>query len=336
MNFSHYKGLVKNEKIHRFIFAQGNRPAVEMLDGQLDYLSETFLFKEDMDSIQREISSSVDAEDKSVFFIDGKRYVHQSLELSDTAQICVYPKGSDDLSWTDLLVPGYVNDWVEARSGIVIFYGSDVHFLEKVRTLFLKRRVELTSGSSLAFSSVLKGDQVSKEGHFLTSSTDEEGFLASSASLSFDSYFFNTDINGIGGQKVLRIADKGSMVAVNSYWGDLSKVWAELSGAFSCETSRRFFFNSIIGFVGVKKADADNSQGETVLEALPMPKNKLFLEASFTEQLKKIKEAVKKDGVSFNQSLHSLVLKRKLSLDSAYKASSDPEELNFFLSESGI
>lgn len=336
MNFSHYKGLVKSENVHRFIFAQGNRPAVEMLDGHLDYLSETFLFKEDMESIQNEISVAVDLDDKNVFFIDGKRYVHQSLELSDTAQICIYPKGLDDQSWMDLLVPGYLNDWVEARSGVVVFYGSDASFLEKVRTLFLKRRIELTSGTSLAFSSALTGGQVSKEGHFLTSSTDELGFLKEQTDLNFDSYFFNTDINTVGGEKILRLADKGAFVAINSCWGDLSKVWAELSGAFPSDTSRDFFFSSIIGFVGIKKADADNIQGETVFEALPMPKDKSFLDLPFKGQLEEIKDLVKKDGVSFNQSLHSLVLKRKLSLDSAYKASSDPEELNAFLSASGV
>lgn len=336
MNFSHYRGLVESRKVHKFVFAQGNRPAAEMLDGQLDYLSETFLFKEDMAAIHDEILSSLDADDKSVFFIDGKRYTYQELKLKDTSQISVYPKGMDEMSWEDLLVPGYVNDWVEARSGIIVFYGSDASFLEKVRLLFSKKRTEVMSGTSLVFSSALSADQISKEGHFLTSSTDEKGFLSLESGVKFDSYIFNTDINAIGGERLLRISDKGSLVAMNSYWGDISKVWAELSNSFETATSREFFFESVIGFVGVKKADADNSQGEVVFEALPMPKGGSFLELSFKEQLQKIKESVKKEGVSFNQSIHSLVLKRKLSLDSAYKVSPDPEELNVFLSESGV
>ncbi len=336
MNFSHYKGLVGNEKVQRFVFAQGNRPAAEMEDGQVDYLSETFLFKEDMDAIYEEISASLDTEDKSVFFIDGKRFSYQELKLKDTSQILIYPKETTDLVWTDLLIPGYVNDWVEARSGIIIFYGSDVDFLEQIRLSFSKRRTDVVKGTSIVFSSALSSEHISQEGHFLTSSIDEDGFLSSNSQLKFDSYSFNGDVEAVKGKRVLRLADKGSLVILNSHWGDISKVWAELSSAFDDENIKNFFFESIVGFVGVKRAESTDVQGEVIFEALPMLRQEELMKLSLQDQIKKVKELVNKDGVSFNQSIHSLVLKRKLSLDSAYKVSSNPEELNKFLSESGV
>ncbi|MGH1469015.1 MAG: hypothetical protein ACRBBP_09075 [Bdellovibrionales bacterium] len=336
MNFSHYKGLVGNEKVQRFVFAQGNRPAAEMEDGQIDYLSETFLFKEDMDAIYEEISASLDLEDRSVFFIDGKRFTYQELKLKDTSQILIYPKETTEMVWTDLLIPGYVNDWVEARSGIIVFYGSDADFLEQMRLSFSKRRTDVVKGTSIVFSSALSAEQVSSEGHFLTASIDEEGFLSSDSQLNFDSYSFSGDVSKVDGKRVLRLADKGSLVLLNSHWGDISKVWAELSTAFDDENIKNFFFESVVGFVGVKKAESANVQGEVIFEALPMLRQDELMKLPVQEQLKKIKSLVNTDGVSFNQSIHSLVLKRKLSLESAYKVSSNPEELNKFLSESGV
>lgn len=336
MNFSHYKGLVDAEKVHRFVFAQGNRPAVEGNDGSLTYLSETFLFDEDMASILTEIESSKDPSEPNIFFIDGGRYSFQKLSLKDSAQVYVYPENEVGLNWNELLIPGYVDDWIEAKSGVVVFYGSDVAFVEKVRLAFSKRRTEVVKGSSVLFTSSLSGSHVSNEGHFLSTSTDEAGFLNTETDFKFDFYSFNSDLNALGGSRVLRLADKGSFVLINSIWGDLSKVWAELYDAFDSESTRDFFFESVVGFVGVKQAETKSAEGEVIFEAFPMLSSDEIADCSIKEQLKKVKDHVKKDGVSFNQSLHSLVLKRKISLDSAYKISSDPEELNSFLSQSGI
>ncbi len=336
MNFSHYNGLMKNENVHKFVFAQGNKPAVEMVDGHIDYLSETFLFKEDMDAIHKEILTFIDPKDKSIFFIDGDRFSFQELNLGDTSQIVVYPQEATQIVWTDLLIPGYVNDWVEAGSGVIVFYGSDTEFLEKIRLSFAQRRTETVKGSSIVFTSTSSNTHVSKEGHFLTTSVHEDGFLNLDSKIKFDTYSFKSNILKIGSLKVLRITDNGSLVILNSHWGDISKVWSELYNAFEDESMRDFFFNSVIGFIGVKQAGSNNIQGEVVFEAFPMFNQEKLLALPLKNQLKEVKALVKTDGVSFNQSLHSLVLKRKLSLDSAYKVSSDPEELNKFLSECGV
>ncbi len=336
MNFSHYNGLIKNKKVHKFVFAQGNKPAAQMVDGHIDYLSETFLFKEDMDAIYEEILTFIDPQDKSIFFLEGHRFSFQELSLGDTSQIVIYPQKTAEIVWADLLIPGYVNDWVEAGSGVIVFYGSDVEFLQRIRLSFAQKRTEIVKGSSIVFTSTSSSTYVSKEGHFLTTSINEDTFLSLSSKIKFDAYSFKSDILKIGGSKVLRIADKGSLVILNSHWSDISKVWSELYNAFENESMRDFFFDSVIGLIGVKQADSNNIHGEVVFEAFPMLNQEKLLTLSLKNQLKEVRELVKKEGVSFNQSLHSLVLKRKLSLDSAYKISSDPEELNKFLSECGV
>lgn len=336
MNFSHYKGLVKNEKVHRFIFAQGNRPAAELLDGQVEYLSETFLFKEDMKSIMDEVSGIVDPASPTNFFMDGLKYSYKTLTLADTSQIVIYPKENLEFDWADLQIPGYVNDWAEAQSGILIFYGSDFDFVEKVRLSFAKRRTEVVKGSSIVFSSKRLENMVSNEGHFLTCSTDEAGFLQADSNMSFDSYSFVGDPSSLDSGKLLRVADRTALIVMNSYWSDLEKVWSEISRNIEDDNVRNLFFKNIIGFVGVKKVESQDAQGRVVFEAVPMMQPADFEGLSFSEQVTNLKGALKQQGVSFNQSIHSLVIKRKISLDNAYKVSADPEELNRFLSESGV
>ena len=84
MNFSHYLGLVESEKVDKFIFAQGNRPAAKLNDGQTQLLSEVFLFKEDLDAIINEINDlSQPAMDKRVFYLNGKRFSFESLKIKN-------------------------------------------------------------------------------------------------------------------------------------------------------------------------------------------------------------------------------------------------------------
>ncbi len=336
MNFSHYKGLIDSDSVQRFVFSQGNRPAAEGRDGSLTYLSEAFLFDEDMASIIEEINLCKDSSDSDFFILDGKKYSFQKLQLKDSSQVFVYPENKEEINWNDLLIPGYISDWVESRSGILIFYGSDEAFVEKVRLAFAKKRAEVSRGTSLIFVGSEVESHVSNEGHFLLTSKDEEGFLNQKSNVQFDFYSFKSDSSVVGLKKTLQLADKGSLILTNSYWGDAAKVWAEVYECFSVQSLREFFFESTIGFVGVKQAESKNLGSEVIFEAFPVPKHEGLLDLKMNEQLSLLKKHIQKEGVSFNQSLHSLVLKRKITLDSAYKISSDPEELNTFLSQSGI
>jgi Tfp pilus assembly ATPase PilU len=338
MNFSHYHGLVETEKVKRFIFVQGNRPAAELIEGQIEYLSETFLFKEDMLAILSEIESSLDPDAQSDhFFLDGKRFSFKKLILRDSMQITVKAHEVDALSWSDMQIPGYLNDWLEAKSGLLIFYGSDVNFVESIRMAFSQKRAETLEGSSLVFMSEQSAALSSPEKHFLTASCDEETFLQKGSHIKFGSYSFQGDLLSVGGQKALKTADQGSLVIVNSFWSDIAGVWSDIFKAFDDENFRNLFFENVVGFVGVKEVEAvAQGPSSVVFEVLPMPQVNEIQGLSFKDQVQKVKKTLKTDGVSFNQSIHSLVIKRKMSLDDAYKASPDPEELNQFLSESGV
>jgi len=338
MNFSHYLGLVENEKIEQFIFAQGNRPAAKLEDGQTRLLSEVFLFKEDLEAIQNEIIdlSGPDAERK-IFYLNSAQFKYEILSLSDTTTICIKQIHSRDWNWKNFLTPGYVQDWTESGSGLVVFYGSDPDLVEEVRLSFAEQRIQRIAGKSLVFSSGPALDEVSDGKHFITSSSDEKGFLSKiQSSPLFDAYFFKSDIKNIGGENLVRMSDRGAFVVFNSFWSDIDAVWADLSNSLDKKFYKDFVLKSIIGFVGVRAATSNDGKKSIVFEALPVNDLQELSTLETGEQVKRLKTLLKSKGVSFNQSLHSLVLKRKISVESAYATSSNPEELNEFLSDSGM
>ena len=86
MNFSHYLGLVSDEKVQKFIFAQGNRPAAKLSNGEIKLLSETFLFKEDLESILNEVQTLASSHQGS-FYLNGQLFKFENLSLKDSAVV---------------------------------------------------------------------------------------------------------------------------------------------------------------------------------------------------------------------------------------------------------
>jgi|GEM_PF-3285068 len=338
MNFSHYLGLVESERVEQFIFAQGNRPAAKLDDGQIHLLSEVFLFKEDLESIHDEITdlSSLDAQ-RRIFYLNGKQFKYEILSLKDSMTVCIKPVQPNELDWKTFLTPGYVQDWIESGAGLVVFYGADEELVEEVRLSFAEQRIQRTEGKSLVFSSGPALNEVSEGKHFITSSSDEPGFLeAMEKAPKFDAYFFKSDLKKIGVEHLVRLSDRGAFVAFNSFWKDIDVVWTELMTSLDENAYKSFLLDSIIGFVGVRSVKSTDGKKSIVFEALPVKGLKQISNLKSSEQIDKLKKLLKAEGVSFNQSLHSLVLKREISLENAYTASSNPEELNTFLSDSGI
>jgi hypothetical protein len=338
MNFSHYLGLVKSEKVEQFIFAQGNRPAAKLDDGQTRLLSEVFLFKEDLESIQKEILElSGPNYTNKTFYLEGARFKFEALNLSDSITICIKQIHTRDWDWKNFLTPGYVQDWIESGAGLVVFYGSDADLVEEVRLSFAEQRIQRIAGKSLVFSSGPALDEVSDGQHFITSSSDESGFLEKlNESPKFDAYFFKSDIKTIGGENLVRLSDRGAFVAFNSFWRDIDAVWTDLMSSLGDEFYKDFVLKSIIGFVGVRAATSSEGKRSVVFEAIPVASLQELSELKKADQIKSLSNLLKTQGVSFNQSLHSLVLKRQISIESAYATSSNPEELNEFLSDSGM
>jgi len=338
MNFSHYLGLVEVKKVEQFIFAQGNRPAAQLDDGQIHLLSEVFLFKEDLESIQAEILNLTGAySSQKNFFLNGSQFKFEILDLTDCATIHVKPLNEKEFTWQEFLAPGYVQDWVESGAGLIVFYGADPRLVEDVRLSFAEQRIHRMAGKSLVFSSGPALDSVSDGEHFISSSSDESGFLtAFDSAPDFDAYFFKSDIEAVGARKLARLTDRGAFVALNSFWSDIDAVWTELFSHLKDDPFRDLSLKSILGFVGVRSAESADGKRSVVFEALPVSNLHELASLKKEEQLEKLRLLLKNQGVSFNQSLHSLVLKRKISLESAYSSSSQPEELNTFLSESGL
>lgn len=337
MNFSHYLKRVDGETVDKFIFAQGNKPAAQLKNGQIKLLSEVFLFKDDLDSILTEVTELSGRENtNSVFYLEGGCYQYESLKLADSTMVNVYPINQKEMSWGDFLTPGYINDWLMSETGLLVFYGADKKLIEEVRLSFVEQRIQKIKGSSLAFSSTSQLEEAANQEHFLTSSIDEQGFLNQSHSLDFDSYFFKGDLPSLNQDKILKFSDRGSFVVFNSFWSQLSSVWSEIENLIKDKHYKKLFVESIIGFIGVKKAESADGTSKVVFEVLPFTGAGDILNLEKREQEKAISDLLKKEGVSFNQSLHSLIMKRKVSLESAYKVSPDPEELNLFLAEAGV
>jgi hypothetical protein len=337
MNFSHYLKQVENEPFKKLIFAQGNKPAALLKNGQTKLLSELILYKEDLESILSEIQSFSDQNNSDfIFYLDGHRYKYELLKLQDTISIGVDLLESSVSPWNNFLIPGYINDWLMSESGILLFYGSDKKLVEKVRLSFVEQRIKKTKGSSLVFSSSHAVDMSSKEDHFLTLSTDEKGFLNCEDSFEFDSYFFKGDLPSVDFKKVLSFSDRKSFVSLNSFWSQLTSVWSELESSLKDKHFKHLFAESLVGFIGVTEAESQSGEGHIAFEVLPFTNLKNIFKFEFEEQTQKINDVLKKEGVSFNQSLQSLVLKRKVTMESAYHVSPDPEELNSFLGEAGV
>jgi len=337
MNFSHYLKQVESEPFKKLIFAQGNKPAALLKNGQTKLLSELILYKEDLESILDEIQNLSDQNTTDfVFYLDGHRYKYELLKLQDTISIGVDLLDSNISSWDKFLIPGYINDWLMSESGVLLFYGADKKLVEDVRLSFVEQRIKKTKGSSLVFSSSHAVDMSSKEDHFLTLSTDEKGFLNYEDSFEFDSYFFKGDLKSVDFKKILGFSDRKSLVSLNSFWSQMSSVWSELESSLKDKHFKHLFAESLIGFIGVTEAESKTGESHIAFEVLPFANLKSIFKFDFEQQIQKIESALKEEGVSFNQSLQSLVLKRKVTVESAYQVSPDPEELNSFLGESGV
>lgn len=342
MNFSHYFNMANKERALKFTFVKDNRPFVEYQSADSEALSEVALYSEDLEEIKKEIlslSEGAPVNDRGVFYFSGNKYSYNFLDLQDSSAIEVHFVNQEKLEWKDFLAPGYLNDWLEAKKGILVFYANQNEALDLFRKEFLSKRASLTLGKSLIFSSRMSEEALMShnEEHFVLASKNEKLFFEEkSASMFFNYYSFERELEDLPLSSVLKLSDKGSLVSIISEWSSLEQVWLQLQALLSSNLQKNFFSELILGFVGLKLVESKSGGKDFVFELLPFTEKETLLELSPKEQKEKITKLLRVKGISFNQSLHSLILKRRVKLDVAYEASPDPEDLNKMLAASGV
>jgi Tfp pilus assembly ATPase PilU len=329
MNIESY---IERDGFKKLVLAQGNRPIIFLENGDLDYLSELVLdhdeialalkalgFEEHLNSFSTE----------STFYKNGCEFLVKCLRFKDSLKVEVLRV--EDLhseSLNSLNLPGYVTDWAQARKGLIFFYGPDYNVLDEVRLSFLQERASNVKGSTL----IVRGHDprlLGLKGHFFTV-TQDESFLNEDEfkSLDFNAYMLSKDFHLYDPLKLLRLVEKGALILIQSPWTSLDKfLFSFNSWTSENKDLKRILLQETLGFVGARSITDIHKAKRPIFEVMPV-------EEDIENEKNLTAKSFGKTGLTFNQFLYSMLLKREISLKEAYSSSIDPEGLNSLLDES--
>ena len=316
----------------KLILAQGNRPVVFFENGELDYLSELSL---DYDEIKLTLKASGLESHlntfsyESTFYKNGNEFLVKSLCFSDALRVEIHKvEILHSESLRNMNLPGYVVDWAQARRGLIFFYGSDYNVLDEIKLSFLQERSSNIKGSTL----LVRGHDPKLpgvKGHFFTT-TQDENFLNEEEfkSLDFNAYMLSKDFHLYDPLMLLRLVEKGALILIHSPWSSIEKFLFSFNNWTSKNSElKEILLQETLGFVGVKTITDLHKAKRPIFEVLPVE-----------EDIKKTANlnprSFDKRGLTFNQFLYSMLLKREISLKEAYSCSLDPEGLNSLIDES--
>lgn len=329
MNIESY---IERDGFKKLTLAQGNRPVVFLENGELDYLSELVLDKDEIELTLKAAGLEVHLESfstESTFYKNGCEFLVKSLCFPDSIKVEVSRVESlHSESLRNLNLPGYVTDWAQARKGLIFFYGSDYDLLDEIKLSFLQERATHVKGSTL----LVRGHDPrlsGLKGHFFTT-TQDESFLNEEdfRSLDFNAYMLSKDFHLYDPLKLLRLVEKGALILIHSPWSSLDKFLFSFN-AWTSENKelKRVLLEETLGFVGVRTIMDIHKAKRPIFEVMPV-------EEGLKESEQLSARSFDKSGLTFNQFLYSMLLKREISLKEAYSCSLDPEGLNILLDES--
>lgn len=329
MNIESY---IERDGFKKLTLVQGNRPVVFLESGELDYLSELVL---DYDEIKLALQAAgleqhLDGFNvESTFYKNGCEFLVKSLCFSDSIKVEIsrvedmHAEGLKSLN-----LPGYVTDWAQARKGLIFFYGPDYNVLDEIKLSFLQERASHVKGSTL----LVRGHDPKLsgvKGHFFTT-TQDESFLNEDDfwSLDFNAYMLSKDFHLYDPLKLLRLVEKGALILVQSPWSSLDKfLFSFNSWTSNNKDLKRILLQETLGFVGARSITDIHQAKRPIFEVMPV-------EESIESLSELTAKSFDKSGLTFNQFLYSMLLKREISLKEAYSNSLDPEGLNTLLDES--
>ena len=316
----------------KLTLAQGNRPVVFLENGEFNCFSELVL---DQDEIRLALEGAGLEEHlevfsrESTFYKNGREFLVKSLCFPDSIKVEISRVESlHSESLKNLNLPGYVTDWAQSRKGLIFFYGSDYDALDEIKLSFLQERSACVEGSTL----LVRGHDPKLsglKGHFFTT-TQDESFLNEEdfRSLDFNAYMLSKDFHLYDPLKLLRLVEKRALILIHSPWSSLDKFLFSFNTWTSGNRElKRILLEETLGFIGVRMITDIHKAKRPIFEVMPVEG-----EMQKSEQLSV--RSFNKSGLTFNQFLYSMLLKREVSLKEAYSSSLDPEGLNILLDES--
>jgi len=317
--------------VQKLLLAEGNRPVAYFNNDKIEYMSELVLDNGEIRHVLKSLgleSHLQEITNESLIYKGASQYLVKTLNLNDSIRIEI-TKNQDVIvsDLNKLSLPGYVADWAQSRKGLIFFYSSDIEVSSNVRYSFIQNRAQNTVGSTLVVSK--NSPQIScLKGHSVTL-TNDESFLGEDClnSLDFNTYSLSKDFNTYDPLNLLRLVEKGALILLQSPWSSLEKfiyslnTWSSQSDGLS-----KLLLQETLGFVGVKSIFDVHRVKRPIFEVMPLDDEELIsgpLKASSFSGM----------GLSFNQYLYTLLLKREVSLKDAYSCSLDPEGLNSMIDE---
>lgn len=336
MNIEKY---ISQENFEKLVFAQGNQPVVFLSTGEQTNISELSLEGSDVTSALKSLEiKEFSFNDlplgvfNTVFFRHGHAFSLKSYKFSDNIKFEISKvKSTQDRDLSTFFVPGYVKEWAHANKGILFFYGESKSLVDEIRLSFIKERGLNKSGSSLVFRES-DPELISRSDHFYTF-TDDNSFLDSvdTGLLDFTTYSLSKNFNQFSPVKILELSQTFSLITLSSVWRDFDKFWYSFKTWCGQETElRNLIMQETLGFVGVKTVDNKNGRRIPFFEVTP------FDQSARTEISEKNLNTFRNSGLSYNQSLYNLLIRREVELAEAYRVSTDPEELGAMLDKSEV
>lgn len=331
--------LNKISKKQKLVLVQGKTPFLLATNLDKEKVSDEIFSRKEIFSFMSYVGiNSSSLKGVNYFYSNGKKYQVNSLMLSDLLHLEISLADTELFNFSDLVLPGYVFDWAQSAKGLILFYGSDINAVHKFGLSFTKFRAENLKGSSLIFSDS-DLSFVGQEEHNLVFSTMQSEYLESKKGMKlFDHISFTNEFESIHTDKIMSDIDQRVLISAPIQWSDVASTWGSLKEKFDNSKKMNFLANNLIGFIGIKSVENQTGQKEYLFEAVPFSNSstKDFLDLNYDQQVEEILKMKETNGYSFNQSIQSLLMKRRIVLENAYEASPDPKELNNMLTQVGF
>jgi len=330
---------LSQDKFEKIVFAQGNQPMVFFSSGEKLSTSELELESSDIFSELKSLELKELVIDKlpigiskTIFFRFGLSFELKCYKFLDNFKFEISKiNSSQDKDLNNFFVPGYVKEWAHSKRGVLFFYGESKELVDEIQLSFIKERGLNKPGSSLILTEN-DPELISRQDHFYTFTNDNK-FLETvdTGLLDFTTYLLSKNFNQYTPFKILELSQTSSLITLSSIWRDFDKFWYSFKTWFGSETDlRSLLMQETLGFVGVKTVRNKNGKKIPFFEVTP------FDQSGDSKVTDDNLSAFRQAGLSYNQSLYNLLIRREIELSEAYMVSTDPEALSLMLDKSEV
>lgn len=330
---------IGQDKFKKLVLAQGNPPVVFLSTGEYSSVSQLSLeknevlsFLKDLELKELSIKNLPHGFSKATFFRHGNKFLLKTYNFTDNLKIEILKIESEiEKDLNSFFVPGYVKEWAHANKGILFFYGESKNLVDEIRLSFIKERGLKKPGASLVFREN-DPELISRDDHFYTFTNDNDVLDSlDTGLLDFTTYSISKNFNQFDPFKILELSQNASLITLSSVWRDFDKFWYSFKSWFGQDTELRgLIMQETLGFVGVKTVLNKDGKFIPFFEVIP------FDQSGYKKITEENLDDFRKSGLSYNQSLYNLLIRREVELAEAYRVSTDPESLGAMLDKSEV